>query len=510
MDADDREQYDQKEDAEDEFRLAEFTQICVRFLGNPTASVPHFLHQVPLPTLFMLLVHPESDKDIFRKAAEKVLISPVGLQALQSQEVLNYLSIGLNYEDDEIRMITTKLLQTVVTQQPNAITPLVESMLWEQLLHQLEDSATSIAEKSSAILVEMVRSNEAALTRLLADDTQARLAQMVGQSAYNSTMAIRALDLLVRASHTSEAALAALTATPTFQQLFQLVLNDDPLLQMSLLQLIAQFGNEASGLAYLVHRQPVTLLQPLFDTPFSFLLAAALQCLASLLTAARKHGRSAWIESAGFPRLVAHLSLSPDPTTQEAVMLLLAELCATESGLVLFLQPNGQPLPALPWMASRVMSPHDTLRLAALHALASIFTPTYECGGVCATALQQIYTTVDPHNSLLTILFNFVKQPFEEQRNSSFRVMAVLAKQTWLIPDFVSTPALVEWLTNRSTESSHVGNDWKFTIIQNLVYNSSFGDFPDVLQKRLRQYYQQGRYYSPAHTQVLVRDDASR
>jgi 26S proteasome non-ATPase regulatory subunit 5 len=70
---------------------------------------------------------------------------------------------------------------------------------------------------------------------------------------------------------------------------------------------------------------------------------------------------------------------------------------------------------------------------------------------------------------VMRAFMKFLDQPFPDLRYATFHVMQELAGHPWGVKALFAYPGFLEFLVNRSTETTKEGKEWKYTIIEAVV-----------------------------------------
>lgn len=86
------------------------------------------------------------------------------------------------------------------------------------------------------------------------------------------------------------------------------------------------------------------------------------------------------------------------------------------------------------------------------------------------------------------------KVTIEDIRIASFAIMQRIASHPWGKIEMSSSKEFIDYILNRTTESTHKGKEWKYSIVQTLHSDSESYITPEVLE-RLRKYLREGPFY---------------
>jgi len=66
-------------------------------------------------------------------------------------------------------------------------------------------------------------------------------------------------------------------------------------------------------------------------------------------------------------------------------------------------------------------------------------------------------------------IIKYASKPFEDLRYSVYHFLQGLAYHAWGVKLMMTHPGFFEWITNRKTENTKPGKEWRFTIVQKIV-----------------------------------------
>jgi len=109
---------------------------------------------------------------------------------------------------------------------------------------------------------------------------------------------------------------------------------------------------------------------------------------------------------------------------------------------------------------------------------------------------EQIYRQMEGNPTPLSTLIANAKTALEELRIACFAVMQKIAIHPWGKIEMSNSKEFIDYIVDRTTEFSHKGKEWKFSIIKTLCSTPEAEDLiaPNILG-RLRQYLHEGPIY---------------
>ncbi|XP_043190894.1 26S proteasome non-ATPase regulatory subunit 5-like [Amphibalanus amphitrite] len=108
----------------------------------------------------------------------------------------------------------------------------------------------------------------------------------------------------------------------------------------------------------------------------------------------------------------------------------------------------------------------------------------------------------------LDMIWSVARQPFLDLRLGALRLLAVVAALDWGQQMMVQRAGFVEYLLDRSTESSKEGRDAKYALVAALVTSRGAAQLPADLLSQLTTYHEQGAFYVRAQTEVALEESS--
>jgi len=136
------------------------------------------------------------------------------------------------------------------------------------------------------------------------------------------------------------------------------------------------------------------------------------------------------------------------------------------------------------------------IKIACLQTISCLFgaseIPTQELSDITYQVYLQIGGTPTP----LFTLISYAKQTLEDLRISSFAIMQKMALHPWGQTEMTSSREFIDYILNRTTETTKLGKEWKFTIVQTLVKaHNAENIIPPNVFDRLTRYLREGPFY---------------
>lgn len=106
--------------------------------------------------------------------------------------------------------------------------------------------------------------------------------------------------------------------------------------------------------------------------------------------------------------------------------------------------------------------------------------------------------------SPMTTLLQYCKSPFLDLRCGALAILRAIASQVWGAKELASFPGFLEYLLDRSTETTKEGKECKFALVEALIKSPIIEDIYNVeAMFQLREYYKMGPFYVPTEASVV-------
>ncbi|KAL1131821.1 hypothetical protein AAG570_011433 [Ranatra chinensis] len=144
-------------------------------------------------------------------------------------------------------------------------------------------------------------------------------------------------------------------------------------------------------------------------------------------------------------------------------------------------------------------------RIRALFAMANVLHVELEESVEELTKISELWYGLLGGDEILANLLGVAKQPFPEMKSAALQVIKEVAGQPWGVTKIVNCPGLVDFLLDRSTESSLEGARAKYEVVKALVECSvSEGALDELTKTRLNEFITQGPCHEPRSLEVAL------
>ena len=184
---------------------------------------------------------------------------------------------------------------------------------------------------------------------------------------------------------------------------------------------------------------------------------------------------------------VAAMLESTNTEVKENAILFLGNLGSTDNGLGVILNSN-----VLDLFLDVFNGSAGNSRLLSLQALSLILN-------VSNPKTESIFYRI--YGNKLDSLVQYSKSAFDEFRVASYAILKSLTLHEWGCL-LLSKREVAEFLVDRNSDSSKIGCEWKFSIIQSIVSGGYLNAFDQETQKAFERYLKAGVFFREVGTEV--------
>jgi len=425
-----------------------------------------------------------------------------GLQVLLSEQMKPFLESGLTSALPLVRELTLGQLARAPAAGPPGCALL--AAVWPAIVRAVADDNLKVASAATAVIVAAA-AEPAGLDLIFNHDTETALHAMLSGS---EVLRLRLLDLFV------ELVTHAPKALEQLRRFLDLIAQEadspgDLLARMNGLELLEKLSKTEQGRVYLCQSGAMASIQRLIANPdadgFSLLCGSALRVLSSIV----RHGEGIQLVTTAVFNVVDALLESQDESCAAAAIGFLGALGSQAAGAEVLLSHRAMLKSWFEHMASTV----PLLRLSSLHALAELLMCKDHDKTLAVFNLEDKGWNGASTGEVMRTLMRFLDQPFSELRYAVFNVMQGLACHPWGVQALFAHPGFLEFLANRSTETTKAGHEWKFAIIQSVVAqqddNRALHVLDDASLNLLRNYLAKGVFYARSEFTTKIASKSS-
>eukprot|EP01118_Nematostelium_gracile_P010501 TRINITY_DN3624_c0_g1_i2.p1 TRINITY_DN3624_c0_g1~~TRINITY_DN3624_c0_g1_i2.p1 ORF type:complete len:398 (+),score=76.55 TRINITY_DN3624_c0_g1_i2:84-1277(+) len=379
---------------------------------------------------------------------------------------------------------------------PSTIQILREQSIIDSVLECFLSKDIGIADKAAQTIIQLAK-NPVGLETIFHSSV---LTHMEKAFQINSTIRFRVLDTFISIAVTSKEAFHLTEKTNHLQSLIDTIKSDDLLEQLNALELIDKLSTTPEGLAYLEGNGVLSKLTTLLTTEDPFLIPRVVAFMGKIGV----RGDVAVIQKYDVVTKLRKLLEEGSPEVQEAVMTAFGEIGSTNEGLSLLSQQK-----VFDEWLSFIFS--ENRRNCCLHTFATLLkniskSPSIESTEILKRVTNEIEDRNRTKQNIMNILMTFLRHPFVELRYAVLDVLCGLAMHSWGLEKLLEWPGFYEFATNRDSETTKPGKEWKYTLIQSMFESAK--RFPTTVerskQSEMTRYLQRGVFWKEAESNVAI------
>ncbi|CAG8482743.1 6173_t:CDS:10, partial [Cetraspora pellucida] len=471
---------------------------------NGTQRAQTILEAIPIPEFFALLGNYE---DVISLATCKVLnklLRPMSYADINSFGLQEYLMLGLQHEFPEVRILTMNQIEKC-QESEEAIQDLVKSPLFPAMLESLGFDDIPTSTRILELLVKLVTTSSYCLQVFFDPESIAILNRL---SKDNGIVKFRVFDLMARISLSSPEAFQLCESSGSLEAITSELNTDDLLIKLNAIETLSKIIQSRVGYSFFektgILQSFVDILSKDDDRDITLVLE---KC-----AVLKFFGKLCEVEDIDFSevedkynilrQIDAHL-LSDNMDLKITSIHIIGVIGHNEHGLKL-LSSSVSPNSLGDFMDLYNGSSGD-VKLACLQTISCLLgvseKPTKELSDIA----EQIYHQMGGNPTPLTSLIANAKCGVEELRMISFANLQKIAFHPWGKTEMVNCKEFIDYIVDRSNESTHKGKEWKFAIIQTLYESPGSENIiaPNILEQ-FRRYLHEGPFYVKSKTAVAL------
>lgn len=431
------------------------------------------LRSLTLPDLFVRFSSASRDQADAELELLRRLDGPSGLQVVLSEEVRPYLTSGLTHTSEPVRaFVYSQLARCASSEQ--GINLLRRGDIYPQLIKALADESLGVVSAATRTLVTLAKQSQGEELVFGSSSIEA-LDRLLRES--KDVVQLRVLDLFAELS---------LVAPATFTQggqflreIVQRMQLDDVLQCLNILEMLEKIAKSPEGISFLQESGALESLHKVLKTSDAASALIASGVLRLFVPISRKGDDHVWSIFTSFGILDTirkHLN-DEEPSCVEASISLVGAIGSSPSGLRLLLA-NEKILRE--WF-EYFTSTQNLYKLSFLHAFAELLSCPDAEKTKSAFDIEDRGWEGKSSGEVLRSIMKYVDQPFQDVRTGAFAVLQSIARHSsWGVQVLVNYPGFFEFILNRDTETTKVGREWKYAVLEAMMKGKDGEDLQQV------------------------------
>ncbi|XP_043253995.1 26S proteasome non-ATPase regulatory subunit 5 [Colletes gigas] len=410
------------------------------------------------------------------------------------------LSQLITHPDAIVRSVILHEILSIASNPEKVSLLLTDVNLLVAVVNKIADDNVMVAECAMSIMKEIGK-NVSGLHIIYKGELLRSFARLL---AKNDTITFRVYEVVVDIAKASKEGLEASVQSGFLNSLFEVLENNDILLQVNTLEILTRLALTEEGLSYLeqqdVLRKLVQKIAQANENPLSNLLIPGLM---KFFGNVARHWPNEIFSK--YPVVVSALFEvieSGDQAILGVALDTLGHVSTTVDGKYALQALGEAMLCALKKIAEVIQKMPTALRIRGLNSLALILdVPQAEQDNRILSLTKSWFDSLcdDP----LDMIVALCRQPFADIRQACLEVLAVVASQVWG-QEYISTyPGLIEFLLDRNIESFKECKEAKYEVVKQLS-KAEQDIFDASTMQKFKEFVVQGPYYVEIDTEVAT------
>ncbi|RIA97789.1 26S proteasome non-ATPase regulatory subunit 5 [Glomus cerebriforme] len=452
------------------------------------------LNSIPLTEFFTLL---GGYSDTVTSAACKILeklLQSMNYADIMSSGLKEHLTLGLQFNSSEVRILALCQIEKCLETE-EAVQDLVRSPIFPVILEGLGYEDTLISTKVTEFLIKLA--DHTSGLRAIFDSGSIAILNQLSQG--NETVKFRVFDLVSRISISSPEAFQLCESSGTLSAMTSEFNSTDLLLKLNAIETFSKIYQSYAGYLFL---ERAGILQSLVDVMAqdddSDIVLILVKC-----AALKFFGKLSEIEEMDFAeadnkykilsKMDSYLS-SSNMDIKITTINIIGVIGSNPRGLKLL---SGSVTPNI--LGNFMDLYHHSVgdvKIACLQTISCLLGVSENQTPEFSDITHQIYLQIGGTPTPLSTLTSNTKQTLEDLRIASFAIMQKIALHPWGQTEMTNSKEFIDYILNRTTETTKLGKEWKFTIIQTLVKAPNAENIiPSNIFDRLTRYLREGPFY---------------
>ncbi|RUS22893.1 hypothetical protein BC937DRAFT_95323, partial [Endogone sp. FLAS-F59071] len=460
------------------------------------------LTTIPLPSFFNLFgIDDESLTQATCSVLEK-LMRPWGWMDIASGETKEFLIQGLQHFSPDVRALALGQVAKCLESE-EAVSNMVISDAFPLVLVSISFQNTGIANSVIDLVYKLALTPEG--QRAFFSDLCYSVLSTVLR--VNDIVKFRVYELAARIAGSSLEAFDKSEDMGLLDGVVGEVKSNDLLVKLNAVEMISQLATTQSGYDFLEKSGVVDELADVLrgehspDVTVTLVKCAALKFFGNLSGVQDVDFAAVQEKHAIFKQIGQHLD-SRNLEAKVTTLAVIGLIGSTPRGLRLLHEQPARPR-LLDDFVDSYRSAAGNVKIAALQALSNLLRVGESITPDVSTMTESLYRELPGNPTTIDSLIVYARSPVEDLRVAVFSVFQAIAERSWGRKELSGSKNFIDYILNRTTETTHGGKTWKFSIIQTLV---TADDAEQTIDRptldRLTRYVQQGPFF--VYTEAAV------
>ncbi|KAL6071778.1 26S proteasome non-ATPase regulatory subunit 5 [Balamuthia mandrillaris] len=379
-----------------------------------------------------------------------------------TQQVLPFLTEGLKHPAARVRELTLTQLERLAEHPQQGQPLLVSAGFVPLLIAALKDQSLGVVEAATKALLSLQQHQPQGQELVFSDPNLSLFSDMLQES---DILRFRVLDLVGRSSILSPQTFQRVQHffSPVLEELRGVEEDTDMLEKLNILPLLEKIMESETGLRYLDAAGAFQILHSLLtnESPYASVLTPSILNLIAKIAQKGDASYDLVFKVPFWEPIHQHLS-GEDETCAEAATVAVGLIARTRAGMSALMGAQ-----SATWR--ELVSHFRSLRKPLCYSSLYAFGEAMNCPDEELTEQAFDLAESESGDSLMRQFMKFLEQPFPDLRNAVFAALQGACTNLWaLSTKLFLRPGFFEFITNRSTETTKEGKEWKYAILQTL------------------------------------------
>ncbi|KAG2182222.1 hypothetical protein INT43_007149 [Umbelopsis isabellina] len=454
----------------------------------PMEAANKALQNISLANLFY---HADAEDDIglFAREAIARLLGPIPYVYIAGNEYKPYLLQGLSHFSPDVRKLSLNQVQKCL-RSGEEITMMVKSEIFVMVLTTLSFQSSDVAQQASDLIYKLA-CTDAGHGEFFSNQTISILNAI---KTIDDTIKFRVYELIVRVAGSSDRGFEAAEDDMLLDEIINEAKSADILIKINAIEMFTEIAATEAGFNFLKRVKLVEYLAGVMKNEHET------ESSLSVCSAIRFFGKLVSIEAVDINELDTEFGIMDiyksllGSSSMDALTVTIATIGlvgASTRGLLILHQKS-----ILTELCDSFPASAGNIKVGYLQTFSQLLSVHDE--GDKFKEVEHVTESIFQNlaRNPVELLMNLANQPMEEMKIAAFAVFESVSSHEWGQKILTQNNKFLDYILNRTTESTHAGKTWKYSIVRALTMTPNASENIDPMAlRRLAEYVKQGPFY---------------
>ncbi|KAH8550626.1 26S proteasome non-ATPase regulatory subunit 5 [Umbelopsis sp. PMI_123] len=448
------------------------------------------LENISLANLFY---HGDSEEDVGAYAREAIrrVLWPIPYETIATTEYKSYLVQGLSHFSPDVRKLSLQQVEKCLANE-QASSLMAKSDIFVFVLTTLSFQSSDVAEEASELIYK-VALTEDGLNEFF---RQQSIGILKAISTIDETIKFRVYELIIKVAGSSEKGFELAENDMLLDNVIAEVKSDDILIKINAIEMFMEMATSPPGYQFLKKANLLSYLVGLMKNEDGS------ESSVTVCAAIKFFGRLVSVKGVNIADIDADLGIVDiwknilSNANDDTLIVTIATigLIGTSADAVRLLNERG----LLDEFSSNFRSSAGHIKVGYLQSLSQLFAvhALQETNSDIEKITEALFHNMGGSAGPVELLISLAQQPLEEMRIAVFAVLESIATHQWGQRELTQSRKFLDYILNRTTETTHAGKTWKFSIVKALTMTpKAEANIEPMALRRLAEYVKQGPFY---------------